>query len=86
LQLINNNNKKNNKCITKTTKKWEQIYNNNDAKEQEGKDTNFNIINSEHGTANQFTYNSFKVCHQNIRGLSGKTEQLLIPYCMTCLT
>jgi hypothetical protein len=66
-----------NKCITKTTKKWEPICNNNDAKEQEGKDTNFNIINPEHETANQFTYNSFKVCHQNIRGLFGKMEQLL---------
>jgi hypothetical protein len=34
-----------------------------DAKEQEGKDTNFNIINSEHEKANQCAYNSFKVCH-----------------------
>jgi hypothetical protein len=48
-----------------------------DVKEQEGKDTNFNIINSENEKANQSAYNSFKVCHQNVRGLFGKLEQLL---------
>jgi hypothetical protein len=39
--------------------------------------TNFKSINSNQEKTNQFTCNFLKVCHQNIKGLFGKTEQLL---------
>jgi hypothetical protein len=39
--------------------------------------TNSKSINSNQEKINQSTCNSLKVCHQNIRGLFGKTEQLL---------
>jgi hypothetical protein len=45
--------------------------------EYEESSTNPNTINLNQEKNNQFTCNFFKVCHQNIRGLFGKTEQLL---------
>jgi hypothetical protein len=46
-------------------------------KEYDEQITNSKSINSNQEKSNQFTCNFLKVCHQNIRGLFGKTEQLL---------
>jgi hypothetical protein len=54
---------------------------NNCSKIHNEESTNSNIINSKYGKKTQFltvnASNPLKVCHHNIRGLFGKTQELL---------
>ena len=49
----------------------------NCGKNHNGQVANSNTTNSNQGKTNQSTSHFLKVCHQNIRGLSDKTKQLL---------
>jgi hypothetical protein len=49
----------------------------NCGKNHNGQVANSNTTNLNQGKTNQSTSHFLKVCHQNIRGLFGKTEQLL---------